>query len=83
MLQNEINVLNKNNTTLKSNIVTVSNVTLTQVSCNNVAHGMDPLFYMEYTFMGANNNFKIGVPLENLYLDFAHFFDKYLANLFN
>ena len=78
-LQNEIDISSKNP---QQKIVTVNNVTLTQVSFNQIAHGVDPLFYMNYDFLGPQT-FQVRVPLENLYWDFATFFDKYLGDLFN
>jgi len=62
-------------------LVSVKNVTITQFSMEHFARQNNPIFTMEYEFLG-HHKFQTPVPIFHWYKDFENFFHVFLKALF-
>jgi len=63
-------------------IVSIHNVSITGFSMDHFATQNDPVFIMDYSFLGRHT-FKATVPLFHWFKEFENFFDFFLKNLFH
>lgn len=62
-------------------IISVHNVSMSGLSTANLGVGTNPVFDMDYDFLG-HHHFSIGLPLLEFYGGFHDFYLKYLEHLF-